>query len=506
MRIQHPDYAIFSKMFTVDRLGPTKMLVTAVTVLVIATVAIFVQSPTVVMAGLRQVNQTATPSATVGTAPLIVVKYGDIWAWDPATARLRQLTWHNYVFPPVLSPDGKYLAFLVAPYANLKHGIDFGRSLWLLEVTTGREVQLSEPFEVTLNAECPSCIPQDTQWINAPVWSTDSQALFWISYKMHRDETGFPHTTDDTVWMLNPTTGQRQKLTRTSAEREEVGHFGLAVSPKEKKLAWIKLMDRGWNPNIERYDTSLELVIHNWGTGSQILRDLPPIFQDAAGLGRPIVTLWEEDGLGLFYDGPAYNAHVFIYDSQGKVIFSYYGDGKDAPKGAPTGDGAIGLFGELRWYRYGTHEYFGSVMGPGTGGTRNVLIDLPSSGIKVIDQDVAVEYYSRRAATGSAIRRSYDGVFVVDNQGKSFFTLPDDVFNPPHTDIYPKPPRWAVDPGGQRIAFTTKGQIKVWDSATGTITAIDTFGPTEETQPRNWAYDGALAWGQIDRQLHLIDR
>jgi hypothetical protein len=470
---------------------PKMMLLKAMVTFLFATAAVFNVSPT-----------TATQSRSEGTAPLIIVKYGDLWAWDGATAQLRQLTHHQYVFPPVLSPDSKYLAYLVAPYGNVKNGIGFGRALWLLDLTTGRDVQLSEQIELTLNAECPSCTPLDTYWISNLAWSADSQARFWISYRFHRDDTGYPHIADDTVWMLNLATGQRQRLTKPSAGPVEVGRSGLVVSPKENKLAWIKITERDWNSSTDSYDVIFQLVIHDWGTGSQVLRDLPPSFRDAAGLGGPILTLWEADGLGIFYDSPGYYAQVFIYDSQGNVLFSYNANAEDPPKGLPRGASADHLFGELRWYHYGTGAYFGSIMD--SGGARTVLIDLPARGVKVIDQDVAAEYYSRRASDGYAIRRSFDGAFIVDNQGKALVTLPTDVFNPPDSDLHVNAPRWAIEPGGQHIAFTSGGMVNVWNSTSRAITVLDTFGATEQTQA--WGLDGALVWGQIDNRLQLIDR
>jgi hypothetical protein len=116
--------------------------------------------------------------------PLILVISGDLWKWDASGQTLKQLTQWGYNSAPVVSPDGKYVAYNSLPAFVVddikKQG---GRSgyppsnIWLMEIATGNAVRIADQ-------------PPDARFAGngkdekftlraSPSWSPDSKALAW---------------------------------------------------------------------------------------------------------------------------------------------------------------------------------------------------------------------------------------------------------------------------------------------------------------------------------------
>lgn len=115
------------------------------------------------------------------SAPLILVISGDLWAWNGPGQPLKQLTQWGYNSAPVISPDGKYVAYSSLPAFVVddikKQG---GRSgyppsnIWLMEVATSNAVRIADqPPNAGYGQNQPSTMRA------SPSWSPDSKALAW---------------------------------------------------------------------------------------------------------------------------------------------------------------------------------------------------------------------------------------------------------------------------------------------------------------------------------------
>jgi hypothetical protein len=131
--------------------------------------------------GLKSPVQALTPTAIPGTPILMLIgtgSEGDLWEWAGPDEPLKQLTNWKYNFAPVVSPDGKYVAYLSVPTIGQNSCSGWPPfNIWVIEIATGQAQRIADqPSNATY------CIMGATNsFIRRPVpaWSPDSKALAW---------------------------------------------------------------------------------------------------------------------------------------------------------------------------------------------------------------------------------------------------------------------------------------------------------------------------------------
>lgn len=123
-------------------------------------------------------------SAADATPPLILIVNGDLWAWTGADQPLKQLTTWGYNSDPVISPNGKYVAYKSLPqFAVDDLKINGGRSgvppanLWVLDLATGAGTRIADqPPDAGYAGR-----GKDEKFTSRPqpAWSPDSKFVAW---------------------------------------------------------------------------------------------------------------------------------------------------------------------------------------------------------------------------------------------------------------------------------------------------------------------------------------
>lgn len=120
--------------------------------------------------------------------------YGDFWSYLPGDAEpVRHTTWgHNDL--PILSPDGRYVAYLSVStfYLDLMNaGDDLALSgtpkmnVWIWDLTTGEFTRIA-------NQPADADSADDGIHRSRPVWSPDSTKLAWVEFNFSSDEPSSP--------------------------------------------------------------------------------------------------------------------------------------------------------------------------------------------------------------------------------------------------------------------------------------------------------------------------
>lgn len=125
------------------------------------------------------------PAAAQSNTPLIIQAGGDFWAWDEATQALRPLTTGGSHFTPVLSPDGRRLAYTAYPdmvVTALKEsgGIGGGplpKDIWVLDMPDGVNFHIAQqPADASFFV---TGVPDKAMIRSRPAWSPDGTWLAW---------------------------------------------------------------------------------------------------------------------------------------------------------------------------------------------------------------------------------------------------------------------------------------------------------------------------------------
>ncbi len=128
----------------------------------------------IALCGLPPVRAADSP------APLILIVNGDLWTWTAPDKPLKQLTTWGYNSDPVISPDGKSVAYLseaavrVDEYRKGNTAFEgYGPlNIWVLDLATGTGTRLADQ-------------PPDARAVDKyversrPAWSPDGKALAW---------------------------------------------------------------------------------------------------------------------------------------------------------------------------------------------------------------------------------------------------------------------------------------------------------------------------------------
>ncbi len=216
--------------------------------------------------------------AADATPPLILIVNGDLWAWTGASNPLKQLTTWGYNSDPVISPNGKYVAYKSLPqFAVDDLKINGGRSgvapanLWALDLATGAGTRIADQ-------------PPDAAFAGA---------------------------------------GKDEKY--TSRPRP-------AWSPDSKFLAWGEMIGAKKDASGAFAGNWEQLIVYDWAkkTGRVVVKDLPGY----QGLTDGTSVDWGAGGLLFLTPQGAPNTDadtVYIYSPEGKQLARYALSGDDCP-------------------------------------------------------------------------------------------------------------------------------------------------------------------------------
>jgi len=112
--------------------------------------------------------------------PLVLLINGDLWLWTGPDTPVKQITKWGYNETPVISPDGKYAAYLstaasrVEQYKKGNTAFDDNgpQNIWVIDLATGTNIRV---------ATQPAGASDSTWKVTrvAPVWSPDGKQLAW---------------------------------------------------------------------------------------------------------------------------------------------------------------------------------------------------------------------------------------------------------------------------------------------------------------------------------------
>jgi hypothetical protein len=127
---------------------------------------------------------TPVPQAFGSHTPLLILITkggsinGDLWAWDGTGRPLRQLTNYGYNYNPVISPNGRYVAYDSIPKADAPWRCNGWppANIWVLDIASGDAVRAVDQPADTGSDPCGG-----DSFIQRPkvAWSPDSKALAW---------------------------------------------------------------------------------------------------------------------------------------------------------------------------------------------------------------------------------------------------------------------------------------------------------------------------------------
>ena len=135
----------------------------------------------VLLAGLLAVS----PAAAQSNTPLIILSNGSFWAWDETTNALRPLTPGGSHFTPVLSPDGRRIAYtaypdMVVSALEQSGGIGGGplpKDIWVLDIADGVNLPIAQqPADASFFV---TGVPDKAMIRSRPAWSPDGTWLAW---------------------------------------------------------------------------------------------------------------------------------------------------------------------------------------------------------------------------------------------------------------------------------------------------------------------------------------
>lgn len=127
----------------------------------------------------------AGPVAAQSDQPLLILASGDVWAWDETTNVLRPLTTGGSHFTPVLSPDGRRVAYTQYPDVVLDAlervgGIGGGplpKDIWVLDIPDGVNFHIApQPADASFFTDG---VPDQAMIRSRPAWSPDGTWLAW---------------------------------------------------------------------------------------------------------------------------------------------------------------------------------------------------------------------------------------------------------------------------------------------------------------------------------------
>ena len=139
------------------------------------------------LATIPQVFTHAQPAST----PLILAIGGnsgsqydaDLWEWTGTDQPLQQLTHYGHNGSPIISPNGRYVAFLSLPIPLMNYLMslnwvaagEYAANVWMLDLATGNATQIADQPPDYDGKLCGILRSK-------PVWSPDSRYLAWTEY------------------------------------------------------------------------------------------------------------------------------------------------------------------------------------------------------------------------------------------------------------------------------------------------------------------------------------
>jgi hypothetical protein len=221
---------------------------------------------TLLAPGLRQAT---VAQAQPADSPLLANIRGDIWAWAGAGTTLQQRTNWGYNKNPILSLDGRLIAYkstatIAVDAIKRVGGIgggDLPANIWVLDVTTNDAVRVADqPADASFQMQA---VPDKYVVRSDPVWSPDGKSLAWSELIMDTS-TNAEGTNQVVIYNLEQKT---QKVIAPKLPPQ----YGV---PGALKIAWgepgialwsiaaVNDPDKGWygEDSILVYDTSGKLL------------------------------------------------------------------------------------------------------------------------------------------------------------------------------------------------------------------------------------------------------
>ncbi len=132
-----------------------------------------------VIAGLMIVLSVAVSGAQGSNDELFAFYEGDLWAWQPGEAPEQLTTW-GYNSGPVLSPDGRTIAYrsvaseavreIEGAVEGITYAGDAPANIYLMDVATRDFERIAQQSALRI-------------WRSSPVWSPDSTRLAWTEMR-----------------------------------------------------------------------------------------------------------------------------------------------------------------------------------------------------------------------------------------------------------------------------------------------------------------------------------